>query len=224
VRLVVVQDAAVAPVNNGAPTLPGSAIPGDGVTCTPGTWTPTPDAFAFSWTLDGAVIGGQTGGSYVVAAGDVGHSIRCVVVASSQGAQSAPATSNALVPTAPAATPTPTPTVTATPTPTPTPVPATPVTVPIQQIATLPSARKCVSRRVFRIHLRAPKGEKLVSANVFVNGKRFKAVKGKRLTAPVDLRGLPKGRWTVKIVLTTASGKRFQAKRKYRTCVPKRKS
>jgi hypothetical protein len=79
-----------------------------------------------------------------------------------------------------------------------------------------------VSRRRFRIRLRIPKGLDVVSAEVRVNNKRVKVVKGKRLTAPVDLRGLPKGRFTVKIIIKLADGRKIQGSRKYRTCARKR--
>ena len=93
-----------------------------------------------------------------------------------------------------------------------------------KSVVSLPKAtRKCRSRRNFRIRLRAPKADPLVRATVSVNGKRVRVVVGSRLTAPVDLRNLPKGRYTVKIVATTASSRVVQGTRKYRTCVPKRK-
>jgi hypothetical protein len=83
--------------------------------------------------------------------------------------------------------------------------------------------RRCVSRRNFRIRLREPRGDALASATVFVNGKRVKAVRGERLTARVDLRGLPKGRYTVRIVAKTVLGRTIQGKRRYRTCVPSKR-
>ena len=93
-----------------------------------------------------------------------------------------------------------------------------------KSVVSLPKAtRKCRSRRNFRIRLRAPKADPLVRATVSMNGKRVRVVVGTRLTAPVDLRNLPKGRYTVKIVATTASSRVVQGTRKYRTCVPKRK-
>jgi hypothetical protein len=91
-----------------------------------------------------------------------------------------------------------------------------------QSVVSLPKAsRKCRSRRNFRIRLREPKADPLVRATVTVNGRRVRVVQGTRLTAPVDLRNLPKGRYTVKIVATTASSRVIQGTRKYRTCVPK---
>lgn len=132
----------------------------------------------------------------------------------------------------PTTTPTPIPTPAPAPAPTAVPVAAAPGPQPagavlgvrIDSIARLPSARRCVSRRSFRIRLRAPGGERLVRAEVYVNGRRVRVVRGRRLTAPVDLRGLPKGRFRIEIRVTTASGKRLAGKRRYRTCVPKRRA
>jgi hypothetical protein len=81
---------------------------------------------------------------------------------------------------------------------------------------------KCRSRRDFRIRLRGPKTDPLVRATVHVNDLQVRVLVGARLTAPVNLRGLPKGRYTVKIVATTASGRVIRGTRKYRTCARKR--
>ena len=82
---------------------------------------------------------------------------------------------------------------------------------------------KCVSRRSFRIHVKKIRGERVRSAVVRVNGKKVKTVRGKRLSAPVNLVGLPAGKVTVKIVSRTASGRKVTDTRHYRTCVPKKK-
>ena len=58
---------------------------------------------------------------------------------------------------------------------------------------------------------------------MLVNGKRVKTVTGKKVTAPVDLRGLPKGQFVVKVTMTTATGKTLTQTRKYKTCTPKRR-
>ena len=81
---------------------------------------------------------------------------------------------------------------------------------------TLPSARSCASRRNFRIRLRRG----LVSARVTVNAKRVRVIRGKRLRAPVDLRGLPRGRFTVRVTGRLRNGRTITARRAYRTCVP----
>jgi ABC-2 type transport system ATP-binding protein len=84
--------------------------------------------------------------------------------------------------------------------------------------ARLPSARKCASRRSFRIHLRRG----LRSATVLVNGKRVKVLRGKRLRAPVNLRGLPKGTFRVTVTGRTTRGRTLRAARTYHTCVPRK--
>ena len=83
------------------------------------------------------------------------------------------------------------------------------------------SSRRCRSRRRFRIRLREPRRGRLVSARVFVNGKRVNVVRARRrLVATVDLRGLPDGRYRVRIVAVTSTGRRVVRIRRYRTCTP----
>ena len=96
----------------------------------------------------------------------------------------------------------------------------------VSTIATLPAQgkKKCLSKRSFRIRLKEPRGDALDTAKVFVNGKLVKTIKRDRITAPVDLVGLPKGRYTVKITAKTVLGKTISGTRKYRTCTKKRTS
>jgi hypothetical protein len=90
-------------------------------------------------------------------------------------------------------------------------------------VVSLPkSTRTCRGRRTLRIRLREPRADPLVSVIVAVNGKRVRSVKGKRLAAPVHLRNLPRGRYAVEVVATTATGRVLQGTRHYRTCAPKR--
>ena len=99
-----------------------------------------------------------------------------------------------------------------------------------QNSTTTTSARACVSRRNFRIHLRAPKGQRLKRATVFVAGRRvavrvgkrrLTTLTGRRLATAINLRGLPKGRFTVRVEAVTTAGKRFVDLRTYRTCAAK---
>ena len=55
----------------------------------------------------------------------------------------------------------------------------------------------CLSVRRFKIRLRVPRGEEVRKAIVKVDGKKVAVKRGKRLTAIVDLRGLPKLRYRV---------------------------
>jgi hypothetical protein len=85
----------------------------------------------------------------------------------------------------------------------------------------LPSARRCLSKRNFGIRLRAPRGERLRSARVYVAGKRVRVFRrGGRLRARVNLRGMPKRTVRVRIVAKTRSGRTIRASRRYRTCRP----
>ena len=95
-----------------------------------------------------------------------------------------------------------------------------------RQAATLPSARRCVSRRNFRIRLRRPPaGDRIRSATVRVQGKRVRVSRrARRLRAPIDLRGLPRGTVRVSITVRTARGRTLRSARTYRTCVPKRRA
>ena len=89
-----------------------------------------------------------------------------------------------------------------------------------QVVLGLPSTRRCLSRRAFSIHLRLPQGSTVRSATVSVDGHRVAVRSGAKLTAPVNLKGLPRGKYTVKIVLRLAAGKTITGTRRYRTCAP----
>src|SRR3954470_2292524 len=88
----------------------------------------------------------------------------------------------------------------------------------------LPSSRTCRSRRDFSIRLRRPRHGRIRSAQVYVDGKRVKVLRGRRLRSRVDLRGLPRSRYTVRVVVRTTRGQRIVSTRRYRTCVPTARS
>jgi hypothetical protein len=81
-----------------------------------------------------------------------------------------------------------------------------------------PSAKTpmaCVSGRHFTVHVLR---KDLRKATVFVNGRRVRVLSGRRLHARVDLRGLPAGRFSVRIVGIRRDGKRVVSLRTYHTC------
>ena len=84
-----------------------------------------------------------------------------------------------------------------------------------------PVVKQCVSKRAVKIRLRIPRGAKAVRAVVKVNGRPVKVVKGSRLKAAVNLKGLPKGRFTVSISVRLANGKTLKGTRRYATCAAK---
>jgi hypothetical protein len=92
-----------------------------------------------------------------------------------------------------------------------------------------PSTRRCVSRRRFRIRIRERGGFKIETAQVFLDRRRIKVIKRrvfarKRHTARIDLRGLPKGIFKIRIVVLTTQGDSKRGTRRYRTCTKKRRS
>jgi hypothetical protein len=84
-----------------------------------------------------------------------------------------------------------------------------------------PSNKQCASRRDFIIHIQQIKGVTYRRASVEVNGRPVDVVMGARFHARVDLRGLPKGRYTVKITVTTTMGRQISGARAYHTCAPR---
>jgi hypothetical protein len=77
---------------------------------------------------------------------------------------------------------------------------------------------RCRSRRGFKIRLKAPRGQKLRSAAIFVGGRRAKVVKGRALRRPVRLRSLPRGRVRIDVTLRTTKGRRISRSKTYRFC------
>jgi hypothetical protein len=200
------------PGNTDPPAISGTSQVGQTIGCSQGTWTGSPTSFAYQWNRDGGGITGAIADSYVIVDADAGKQITCTVTASNVNGSTA-ATSAAVGATAAPAS---------APAPAPAPVVSVPALPRAAEVIALPSSKRCASRRRFRIHVKRTAGVTYASAAVFVNGKRVKVVKQARLTAPVDLRGLPKGRFSVKIVVTTVDGRKVSATRRYRACAAKR--
>lgn len=84
--------------------------------------------------------------------------------------------------------------------------------------------KACSSRRQFRIRVKKTKKKqklRIVRVSVTVNGKRTQVKKGKRVTAVVTLKGLPKGRYRVVIRAKLSNGRTITDVRRFRTCTPK---
>jgi hypothetical protein len=74
----------------------------------------------------------------------------------------------------------------------------------------------CRSRRRFTVRL----DRRLRSAVIRVAGRRVAVRRGRRLRSRVDLRGLPRGTFRVRIDGRDRHGRRLRSIRTYRTCVP----
>jgi hypothetical protein len=80
-----------------------------------------------------------------------------------------------------------------------------------------------VSRRNFTIRIRQRRGRTYTSVQVFLNRRAVATRRGSRVTAPINLRGLPKGRYVVRIVVVTTQGEVITGTRRYRTCTKKQR-
>ena len=85
---------AAAPVNTVLPNVTGTAVVGNALTTTNGTWTNSPTSYAYQWKR-GATNIGTNANTYTLVNADAGQSITCVVTATN-AVGSTPATSNAL--------------------------------------------------------------------------------------------------------------------------------
>lgn len=97
---------AAIPKNKTLPTISGTALVGQTLVATHGTWSGNPTSFHYAWsrcdTTGAACLGisGATGKIYTVAASDVGHTIRVTVTArNADGATQATSAATAIVPT-----------------------------------------------------------------------------------------------------------------------------
>jgi hypothetical protein len=83
---------AIGPLNVTPPSISGSAVQGQTVTCDPGTWLPAPTGYSYSWQRNALTTVGS-GNTYMLTAADVNQAITCQVVAQDAGGSSLPAIS-----------------------------------------------------------------------------------------------------------------------------------
>jgi hypothetical protein len=89
------------PSNTAVPVVSGSTLQGQTLTCTNGSWTGSPFAYAFQWRRNGVNISGATSSTYVTVSGDLGTNISCAVTATNVvGSSAAAAISNSVGPIA----------------------------------------------------------------------------------------------------------------------------
>ena len=97
--------------------------------------------------------------------------------------------------------------------------PATPTTTTTSVLPfKITISPQCASKRDITIHIQNVKRLGIVSAVISIDGHSKKTLTGKRLTAAIDLRGLPTGTFTVKIVARRRDGRKLTGKRVYHTC------
>jgi hypothetical protein len=80
-----------APTNTALPSVSGSVVEGDTLTASEGSWSGSPESYAYQWedcNASGAScssIAGATASTRVLASGDAGHTLRVVVKATNAG-------------------------------------------------------------------------------------------------------------------------------------------
>jgi hypothetical protein len=78
-------DAVYPPVATAVPAVSGSTIVGSTLTCSMGSWTNAPIAFAYGWRRDASPIPAATRPTYAITQADLGHRISCLVMAANDG-------------------------------------------------------------------------------------------------------------------------------------------
>jgi hypothetical protein len=104
------------PSASSAPSIFGSAVEGQPLSCANGTWLgDLPLTFSTQWLRDGGAIAGGTGSAYVTTPADVGHRVSCAITATNiYGTQTAQSPQVIVGARAPSVAPAPPPTATAT--------------------------------------------------------------------------------------------------------------
>jgi hypothetical protein len=100
-----------APHNTAAPAITGTALVGDALTCSNGSWTgegmlsvqagwPLNTPFGYQWLREGVAISGATSAGYLVQSADEGHGLACEVTATNAAGHEASKSSSVTVPVA----------------------------------------------------------------------------------------------------------------------------
>jgi hypothetical protein len=69
------------PANTAPPTVTGTPVVGQTLTCSPGSWTEGPTEYQYSWLRDFEAIPGATSPTYTISESDAGHELICEVIA-----------------------------------------------------------------------------------------------------------------------------------------------
>jgi predicted acyl esterase len=75
----------------------------------------------------------------------------------------------------------------------------------------------CVDKRKFAFRIKQPRGGRIVRATAYLDGRKLKTVRGRRVTR-LTIARFPKGTHTLRIVAQHASGRKTISTRRYRGC------
>lgn len=76
------------PVNSVTPTINGTPIPGQLLSCSRGNWDNNPTNYSYQWNVDNTDIVDATSADYLILDNDVGHRISCTVTATNSSGSS----------------------------------------------------------------------------------------------------------------------------------------
>ena len=96
---------------------------------------------------------------------------------------------------------------------------STPATAPVSARSVIGLPTTCVSRRTLRVHLTAPAGQTFKRVTFRLRGKVIKMLSGRKIATTVSLKGLPRGRFALKVTATTSAGHVVARTHHYVTCV-----
>jgi hypothetical protein len=92
-----------------------------------------------------------------------------------------------------------------------------------KEVVSLPNAKKCLSLRRFKIHIRNAQYDPFKTVSVTLRGRKVAvALHGQTYVATINLKGLPRGAFTVKIKATTFRGTHVAGSRRFHTCTKKK--
>jgi hypothetical protein len=90
------------------------------------------------------------------------------------------------------------------------------------KLVSLPSTKECLSLRRFKIHIHDPRNDAFKKVVITLRGHRLATTRAGQYTiATVNLKGLPRGTFTIRIHATTILGQHISGSRTYHTCVKK---
>jgi sugar lactone lactonase YvrE len=81
---------------------------------------------------------------------------------------------------------------------------------------------KCVVRHRLVVRVRQRGRVRLRVVRVYVSGKHRKTLRHRRVSAPITIRHLPRGKFTVKLVARTTHGRKLTARKRFRNCTRQR--
>jgi hypothetical protein len=93
-----------------------------------------------------------------------------------------------------------------------------------KETLTLPNSKKCLSARLFAIHLAEPENDPFKTVRITIDGHKVATRhRGNYVVATINLKGLPRGAVKVKITAVTVLGHHLSGSRTYHTCAKKAK-